>query len=199
MTGIGRKEVRRLRHLRTKYIDDPRIELSPLSDVLHHWYTSPRYQARGKPRILAFKGGRRSFVGLVKECAGDLPAGAIKVELIRCGAVTEPKPGYLAARRRYVIPENFDEKLITAMTFNLRALASTIAFNCNPTRTVETRAERFIQSEPFSAEATVSIRSILSKELDDFTDKLDDLLSSQSQEPSPDSKRIGVGLFYYED
>src|SRR6516164_9982990 len=35
MTGIARKEVRRLRQIAGHYPDNPRVELSPLSDVLH--------------------------------------------------------------------------------------------------------------------------------------------------------------------
>ena len=136
MTGIGRKEVKRVRELRDEYADDPRVELSPLSDLLHHWFTDPNYlDSKGKPKTLAYRSGSNSFTDLVKRCAGDLPAGAIKVELIRCGAVTKDADGYLRAQRRHLVPEAFDEKLMTSMTFGLRGLASTIAFNTNPRRT----------------------------------------------------------------
>src|SRR5215471_4007389 len=74
MTGIARKEVRRLRHVAAHYPESPRVELSPLSDVLHRWFTYPAYLAAdGRPKKLRYSGGPVSFSTLVKECASDLP------------------------------------------------------------------------------------------------------------------------------
>src|SRR5262249_6593621 len=134
MTGIGRKEVKRVRSMRSVYSDDPRIELSPLSDVLHHWFTDAEYQdSKGHPKALPLH-GTTSFAALVKKCSGDVPAGAIKVELLRCGAVVEDAGGVLRAIRRHVVPESVDDKLITSLTFGLRGLATNIAFNSDPSR-----------------------------------------------------------------
>lgn len=202
MTGIGRKEVRRLRQLKEEY-PDPRVELSPLSDVLQRWFTDPAYlTAAGKPKVLRYNTGKASFVGLVKECAGDVPAGAIKVELIRCGAVSEDPAGGLIARRRYVAPEGFDEKLITGMAFNLRGLASTIAFNTSQlAQSAEDfgRIERFIESDPLSEAGIATLRGQLRKQITLFANGVDDFLSRGDRSTPPSGRRIGVGVYYYED
>src|SRR5690606_20191971 len=85
MTGINRKEVRRLRLLE-RPLEGEQC-LSPLADVLHRWHTHPDFlDPSGAPKTLQFQ-GENSFSDLVRIAAGDLPSNAVKVELIRCGAV----------------------------------------------------------------------------------------------------------------
>src|SRR5690606_42106715 len=58
-----------------------------LADVLHRWHTHPDFlDPSGAPKTLQFQ-GENSFSDLVRVAAGDLPSNAVKVELIRCGAV----------------------------------------------------------------------------------------------------------------
>ena len=200
MTGIGRKEIRRLRLLGGEYERDPRLELNPLTDVLHHWYTDPRYlDSSGLPLKLPYRKGPVSFCNLVKQTAGDVPAGAIKVELTRCGAVREDGEGYLTALRRHVVPEAFDEKLISAMAFGLRGLVTTIAHNSDPERVTEPHIERVVHSDPLTLESRKVLRELLRKRIMAFTEEVDDLFSIENQAGSSPRSRIGVGVYYYED
>ena len=83
MTGIPRKEVSRIRAERRVLEAEPRSELSPLGDVLHQWNTDPEYlDDRGCPLPIPADGTAPSFSELVRKCAGDLPPGAIRVELL---------------------------------------------------------------------------------------------------------------------
>jgi hypothetical protein len=199
MTGVGRKEVRRIRQMRMDYRDDPRADLSPLSDVLQRWFTDSDYLDRtGVPVVLPFRNGRRTFTKLVKECAGDLPAGAIKVELIRCGAITEDDKGRLKAARRYVVPEGADERIVTSMAFGLRGLASTIAHNVDHSQALG-RIERFIESDPLSEDGIAKIRGQLRKRITTFADGIDDFLSEADRASPSSGRRIGVGVYFYED
>lgn len=199
MTGIGRKEVRRLRELVARFVNDPRLELSPLSDVLHRWHTDPDYlDANGHPRRLSLQGGSKSFTDLVRECSGDVPVGAVKVELVRCGAVQEDPDGYLRAVRRYVVPEDVDDKLVASMVFSLRGLASTIAYNTDPARVTPPRFERIVQSDPFAPEKKADVRQLLETRLAKFTEEVDDLFA-KATEPDPTGERVAIGVFYYED
>jgi hypothetical protein len=199
MTGIGRKEVRRIRQLKAEFVDDPRVDLSPLSDVLQRWFTDPRYlNSSGNPRPLPFRNGRKTFTKLVKECASDLPAGAIKVELIRCGAITEDTAGRLTARRRYVVPEGAEKRVVTSMAFGLRALASTIAHNVDHSGELG-RIERFIESDPLTEAGVAGIRNQLRKRIGAFADGIDDFLSEAERASPATGKRVGVGVYLYED
>lgn len=199
MTGIGRKEVRQMRALISTFDRDPRLELSPLGDVLHRWHTDPKYLSPdGSPRTLSFQTGDGSFADLVRECSRDLPLGAIKVELIRCGAVHEKPDGDLEPLRRYVVPDDVHEQLISSMVFSFRGLASTIAFNTNPTRTSSGRFERIVQSDPISAEDRDLVKKLIRERLEKYTEEIDDLFGTTTTAISS-GKRVGVGLFFFED
>ena len=57
MTGIARKEVKRLRSARADYDDQMIVEAGPLSDVLQRWHTEKGYLDRmGRPRPLRMQG-----------------------------------------------------------------------------------------------------------------------------------------------
>jgi hypothetical protein len=199
MTGIGRKEVRRIRQQRAEYVDDPRVDLSPLADVLQRWFTDPSYlNSSGNPKTLPFRNGQKTFTKLVKECAGDVPAGAIKVELIRCGAIAEDTAGKLTAKRRYVVPEGGDKRIVTSMAFGLRALASTIAHNVDHSGELG-RIERFIESDPLTESGIAGLRSEVRKRITAFADGIDDYFSAAERSSPVTGRRVGVGIYFYED
>jgi Family of unknown function (DUF6502) len=200
MTGIARKEVRRLRQIANQYMSNPRVELSPLSDVLHKWFTDSAYLARdGRPKKLLYSGDQISFTTLVRECAGDLPVGAIRVELIRVGAVAVDETGHLVAKRRYVVPEVLDDRVVTSIVFGLRALASTVAFNCSDPPKELGRIERFVESNPLESDHVGEIRAQLRTRIAEFTEEVDDFFSKVEESPDRSGKRVGVGVFFYED
>jgi hypothetical protein len=195
MTGIGRKEVSRLRSVPVRHDHGVRAELGPLSDVLQRWHTDEAYLDRqGLPRPLPM----RAFERLVRVCAGDIPSGAIKVELIRCGSVREDKKGRLCALRRGVVPADLDEKLITAMVFGLRGLASTIAFNTSVNELgPKGRIERFCLSDEMTEECIRAMHPVLRERIQAFADQMTDLIAQPL--PATGGRRIGVGIYYYED
>lgn len=201
MTGIPRKDVSRIRSIAPLYCSDIRVELSPLGDVLHYWHTDPQFlAATGHPRKLSFGDGEDSFSALVKKRVGDVPAGAIRVELIRAGAVSVDDDGFLHVHRRHVIPEGADEKLVSSLSFGLRSLAETIAFNSSPTRVAGGRIERFVQSSPIKPTAIEALRLQIRRKIIGYTEDFDDIFSQHDSEcTSTEGLRVGVGIFYAEE
>ena len=201
MTGIPRKDVPRVRQVAEEYEKDLRIELSPLGDVLHYWYTDPEYlDATGQPRKLSFSDGGNSFAALVKKRIGDVPAGAIRTELVRAGAIEIQSDGTLGAVRRHLVPESSHEKLATAISYSLRGLAETIAFNTDPLRVGPGRIERFVESGRLTHDEIERVRLVVREKISAYTEELDDIFFQQElQERSVGGSRVGVGIFYCED
>ena len=200
MTGIPRKEVRRIRDVIVDYEVTPRTDLSPLGDVLHRWYTDPEFSdSRGIPLQIAVDGVAPSLDALVKRSAGDFPTGAVKVELLRTGAVSEDARGYLTPNRRQAVPVSPDDRLVTSISFNLFALCSTISHNSNPERSGEGWIERFAQSEHIPVELKPVLRASLRKRIASFSDEIDDMFTDIDSASNDSESRIGVGIYYYED
>ncbi len=200
MTGIPRKEVRRIRDIVSRYGSNPREEISLLGDILHHWYTDENFlDSDGRPLPLPAYGKGATFELLAKHCAGDLPSGALKIELLRTGAVTLTEDGQLVPKRRQAVPERLDDKLITSLSFNLYGLASTIAYNSDPRRTGAGRIERFVQSEHIPSESKAIVRDSLRDRIDRFTIDLDNYFSRTREISTQDISRVGVGVYYFEE
>jgi hypothetical protein len=195
MTGIGRKEVTKLRSAPARYDHSVRVQVGPLSDVLQRWHTDRAYiDKRGRPKVLHLP----AFERLVRVCAGDIPPGAIKVELIRCGSIREDPKGRLHALRRGVVPIELDEKLIAGMVFGLRGLASTIAFNTSTNELgAAGRIERFCLSDEMTEESIRAMHPVLREQIQAFADQMTDLIAQPP--PATGGRRIGVGIYYYED
>src|SRR5690606_781827 len=105
---------------------------------------------------------------------------------------------YLVLRKREIVPEGLDERLVTSLAFSLRSLASTIAFNTNPNRRTGGRIERFVQSNQLTEEARARLAQHIREQIIDFTEDMDDLLS-EGEVQQQGGRRIGVGVFYHED
>jgi hypothetical protein len=200
MTGIARKDIAKVRSLVDAYKADPRVKLSPLSDVLHRWHTDARFQdSKGQPMALPAK-GEVSFESLARSCVGDVPASAIRTELLRHDSISITRDDFVVMRRREVVPKSFDEKLLTSLSFNLRALAETIAFNSDPQRNGPGRIERYVESDSVTFESKLALRSVVRSRVKSFTEELDDLFSGYERSlDNRENNRVAVGVFYHEE
>jgi hypothetical protein len=101
LTGLTRKEVKRIR--------DGLTEEKPFGDMPEHildrlmssWYEDDEFSNEGgDPRTLDLVGEKGSFHSLAKKYGGDIPAGALKKELMRVGCVKVLADGRLEVVRR---------------------------------------------------------------------------------------------------
>jgi hypothetical protein len=198
MTGISRKQVKQLRNVAAPYGEDLQVDQGPLTDVLQRWHADKSYLDQfGHPKALRMH-GRLSFASLVKAAAGDLPPGAVRVELIRCGSVREDAGGRLHALRRAVIPAGLEDKVILGLALGLRGLASTVAFNTSGEDLgTAGRIQRCCVSDTISEQSIAAMHPLLRRHLETFADQMTDLLAQPKR--APRGRRIGVGIFYYED
>ncbi len=199
VTGLSKRDV----HVIRKEIDDlkydRRADLSSLSDVLHGWYTDSRFaDESGQPKQLN-PAGENSFDSLVSEYAPRSAIETVRIELLESGALVATPEGKLAATRRYVVPDDSDKKLITALSFGMYALASTVAFNTDPSRRGEGRIERFVESNPAPLEKREQLRGRLRDRISGFTESIDNLFAVETAPNNDGRIRLGVGVFYFED
>ena len=72
MTGLTRKEVRRLRTKSEGGTDTLRVRTTPITEVVTRWHSENEYLDRhGRPSVLPFAGEGKSFSNLVKDYGGQ--------------------------------------------------------------------------------------------------------------------------------
>jgi Family of unknown function (DUF6502) len=202
MTGMARKQVQEEKKKLSLEASESKRLLSPLADLLQRWATSEEYQDRtGSPKPLSLQdGGENSFSKLVQVCLGDVPAGAVKAELLRMGAVAISSEGELLLKKRSLIPDQAELRLESSLIYSLGGLASTIANNCDPNvRNSERLFERFVESPPVPEKEVPRIRRILRDRLSQVTEDFDSFLSEERYaEDSTPKRRVGIGFYYSE-
>lgn len=205
MTGLTRKEVRRIRDQLEGPAQAYTVRSTPLGRVLSKWHSERDFlDSDGRPLLLPFAGEGATFSGLVKRFGGDIPPGAMRTELKRVGAVVEHKDGSIEAVRRGVQPPVDHENLCVMLAHSAYALLANIAHNSNPNRDDNLWAQRTAYTADISAVDVDRLRGICYDRAKDTAESFDDLFMAYEQlaegKPGPaETTPVVFGVFYFEE
>jgi hypothetical protein len=206
-TGISRKEVARIRTHIDEMAREERSSLGPgfesghAARVLQLWHSDPRFiDERGEPLALPFGVLDASFGNIVRAAGGDVPAGAVRAELIEAGAVVETEDGCLRPVMRYFVPANVGEDLLVGFTHILLPVLDGLS---NNTDTMKERSvvQRLAYSDRLLPAAVPLFRELSQKRAEAFLNGMDDWLAASevtSEVETPQALRVGIGVFYCE-
>lgn len=205
MTGLTRKEVRRIRD-KTEVGDVTGVgRLTPMGQVLHRWYTESDFLAPdGKPLVLDFDNGPVSFSSLVKRYGGDIPPGAMRTELKRIKAIEELEDGRVRVIKRSVVGLEDHEKLISGLAHVLYPAALTMAHNTAAESEADTWTHLSASTESVRKSDLSRIRRVSSDRASAFVESIDDFLAAYETLYDFDSETdaqtaVGIGVFYFEE
>ncbi len=205
MTGLTRKEVRRIREKIEDGNHSVIVKTTPLSEILHRWHADNEFlDSSGRPAPLPFSGQSGSFSSLVRRFGGDIPAGAMRTELKRVGAIEEDSDGNLRAASRTIHPRGAHEKLITVLVHAVYPLLSTIAHNIDPDRKDDSWAQMSTFSQSIRKEDMPRLRRISFDRLTEVAESIDDLFMAyetlhKEDGAENDGNTVAVSVFYFEE
>ncbi len=205
MTGLTRKEVRRIRDKLESGDEVLAVKTTPLWDVLHHWYSDAEFTNKaGEPRNLEFAGEVGSFSRLVKKYGGDIPPGAMRTELKRVGALKENKDGSLTVLKRAFRAEEDHDSLIASLIHGVYPLISTVNHNSNSARDGETWKQRIAFTQTVRKSDVPRLKRIAGDRIVDFAESIDDLFIAyetlyDDESKADETSTLAVGVFYFED
>jgi len=205
MTGLTRKEVKRLRDKIESGEQTLVIKATPLSEILHRWHSEEEFlNSESRPKPLPFSGDHSSFSSLVRKFGGDIPPGALRTELKRVGAIQEREDGVLDLIKRSVMPSGLDERLVISLIHGAYPLLSTVAHNVNPEREVDSWPQLTAFTQSVRKADIPRIRRISADRLTEITESFDDLFMAyealhESEQESSDQNLVAVGVFYFEE
>jgi hypothetical protein len=205
MTGLTRKEVRRLRDKISKGDALASVRTTPFEDVLHQWHAQTEFtDEAGGPRPLLFTGEKDSFTDLVKRFGGDIPAGAMRTEMKRVGVVMENDAGQLTVVNRTYRPESDHETLVALLVHAVYPLLSNVAHNTGPERKNAPWANRIAHTSSLRMTDARQLRRIAKDRIVEFVEAIDDVFiayeSLQDESGEDESNNIiAVGAFYFEE
>ena len=215
MTGITRKEVSRIRG--TKQTQEtpasgPQL-LSPEPynrgvRIISGWNRDAIYQDHnGKPRMLPLDEKAGSFAQLVKKYSGDIPARAALDELVRVGAVTIPKPGYVSlSHEGTYVPDHSQDAKIEILGNSVADLLGTLEHNLNATSNT-THLQLTTAYDNLPRSAVDAFRQLSRKDAKALLANVDRWLGQRDRDASSVNStsdndgrmRLGIGIYYIEE
>jgi hypothetical protein len=210
MTGLGRREVKRLRDLLDA---EPQIDAGRLhgaTRVLTGWHLDPDFSDEaGQPRDLVFDDeagvdDRPTFSDLCRRYGGDIAPITLRRELARVGAVVELPAGGLRVVMRYYMPLQMDPEAVVRAGSMLEDLGTTVSFNLGKSEDELSRfAGRALNTRIGSADAS-RFRIFLEQEGQAFLERIDEWLSRHEAPPpgngpAPRTVRVGAGVYGIQD
>lgn len=205
MTGLTRKEVRRIREKITTGHGPVTVKSTPLSEILHRWHSENDYlDSSGKPAVLQFAGVDNSFSDLVKKFGGDIPPGAMRTELKRVGAVEENETGELKVVKRVVHPIGECDYLITSLIHALYPISSSIEHNLSKNKDENNWPQINTYSQSIRKSDMPRLRRISLDRLMEVSESFDDLFMAyeslhENDASENDHNVVAVGVFYFEE
>lgn len=208
MTGLTRKEVRRIRDKIEGGEHAVVSKTTPMWEVLHYWHSVDEFlDESGSPAALPFQGDYQSFSSLVRQFGGDIPPGAMRAELKRVGAVVESEEGDLVAVKRSFRPDGDEETLVNSLLHGVYTFLSTVSHNTNPDRDAETWAQRLAYSNKVGKADLPRLRRVSSDRIKDFSQAIDDTFMAYETITDDDlgdgrnldSYTVAVGVYYFEE
>jgi hypothetical protein len=195
MTGLNRKEIRKIRDRLENEDWDLDPALSKPVSVLAEWFTGPKYLTPNE--------GRVSFSSLVRDVGGDVPPGAMLKELVRAGCVKQSGSGLLKAIKRQYAPGAVDPFVIERFGECLHDLAQTMANNMGEVDPSKRLFEFRAWSDRIDALETPKLRDVVTTLGHVYLESIDDWLGANAIRatavPSDSTPiRCGVGVYYFE-
>jgi len=207
MTGLTRKEVRRLREASDNGGAPFRSISTPLGLVLHKWVSDDEFiDESGSPADLSFEGDHGSFKRLVKKYGGDIPPGAIRTELKRVGCVKELPDGVLQLVNRAFRPSEVEERVVTLLLRSAYPSLQNLSHNLDPSTGESTYPQQTVYTKAIRQTDLARIRRIANDRIVDFAESFDDMfiayeaLHEQEQEAQPSEMNpIAICVSYFEE
>ena len=199
ITGLSRREVKRVRDVLAETDPAPLEKINHASRVLSGWFQDPDFlDGKGKPRLLMVE-GERSFEGLMKRYAPDIPTTAMLKELEQVGAVRRTPTGRIRAESRFYIPAPMDPENILRTGSVIRDIAASIAHNVVH-EDKQRRFERRATNLKVKRSAVRPFRDYIEQRGMVLLEDADRWLTDHEAKGSDDkTTRLGVGMYLIMD
>ena len=205
MTGLTRKEVKRVIDEAVKERFELKTSFNRLGRVLVGWHTDANFTGPyGMPLELQYETGNPNeptFSVLVRRHSGDMSPRSILDELVRVGAIRETEVGWFRVMRREYIPEAQGAHTFERTGVVVRNFVNTVEFNMTKLAPGKGRFERHVTADDgIRREDLPKFDHYLRERCQVLLEEIDNWLAGL---PKPDPKKgddvihTGIGIYHY--
>lgn len=200
VTGINRKEVKRIRDLPAE-VNTGAAKYNRAVRVVTGWLQDQEFQDEsGQPQTLIYGDADDSFNLLVKRYGGDVPARALLDELVRVGTATH-ESGRVQLQHKGYVPHESETALLEIFATSASDLLETLDHNLSDSS--ERRLQMSVAYDNVTNEGRSHFRKISADKAMKLLRQLDTELSPFDRNANPETEgegrhRIGLGLYLIE-
>ena len=217
LTGINRKEVLRLSRIKEEQGDTLEGTPNRAKRVVNGWLNDPDFlDEDNNPLVLNIKGTVNSFAELASRYSGDITIGAIMDELERIGVVKRLNNDQIQLIENAYIPQTGELEKIDILSTCVTDLLSSAVYNLDAD--VEHGEGRFQRqlvyknvpndiADEFQKLSSQKAQALLEELNHWLAEKTKNTANKSTAENTPEQdtnkpqskKRIGLGLYYFEN
>ena len=204
LTGINRKEVRRIRSTHTRDVRPTSFQRNLAADLVSRWTTDPAASDRaGWPLPIPFRAKQGpSFVRLVRETTSDLRPRAILDEMLRTGTVEMVDARTVRLRTDAYIPIRGASEKLAMLAEDPAELVRTMIHNIL-SGGKNLWLQQKVSYDNIGADVTARVRDELRRKAERFLAETDRLLARYDRDrnrkaPGGERRYAGLGVYYFE-
>jgi len=204
ITGINRKEVRRIRSRSAEGARLPSFGRNQAAALIGRWRADPRATDRaGRPKPIPYKAARGpSFVKLAEQVTVDLPARAILDELVRTGAAELRADDWVVLKSDAYVPKLGRTEKLGMLAEDPADLVETMLRNIFE-EVAEPLLQRRVSYDNVGADGVGKLRRQVRSAAERFLRRIDRLLASHDRDRNPKAPGgerhvAGLGVYYFE-
>ena len=202
LTGIHRKEVRRLRGGQAADVDA--AGLNHVASLISRWTTDPRTtDAAGRPRPLPYQAARgASFMRLARAVTSDLAPGVLLEHLVASGAAELRADGVVVLGARALVARAGSPEALGILAQDPAELIETMLQNVLAERAAPL-LQRKVAFDNLGSDAAERIRAELRREGERFLARMERVLARYDRDRNPrapggERYYAGVGVYCFE-
>jgi len=196
LTGLNRKEVKRMLELDDNHIDTPNRQYNRSIRVIGGWINDPDYlRADGLPKDLVYEGDH-SFSSLVRKYSGDMPIAAMQKALTKSKNICMTEDNQVRLLSHAYLPSDDPMEHITILGVDTAQLIDTINHNITANSN-DLRFQRKASNHQVSVAAIPAVKRFPARKGQAFLEEVDHYLT-EHESTEGEKSELSVSVFYHD-
>lgn len=204
LTGINRKEVRRIRSAEQTQAAPSSFSMNYATSLISRWLTDAQTSDRsGRPRPLPYQAQRGpSFMKLARKVTGDFAPRVLLDELLRSGAVEMRGDNMVVLKSDAYVPKRQSAEKLQILGEDPPELIETILRNTFA-EGKELLLQRKVYYDNLGSSGAQQVRALMRREGERFLRRVNRLLARHDRDRNPrasggDRYYAGIGVYFFE-
>jgi len=197
LTGINRKEVKRLKEALAFDPDNSLKKFNRIVRVLSGWQHDDEFLDKDhEPRDLLLEGEKRSFTSLVKRYSGDMPVVAMLNALLDSKNIKVIDNGNIQLINPNYLPATDSEQKLNILGIDTAEFIDTIDHNLTISHPEDAWFQRKASNTHVSIKALSKVKQRLAKKAQQLLEDIDADFSENETDNKEGSCSVSIGIYY---